>query len=220
VPVAETREALRRNFTRWGCPQRLRVDNGIPWGTPGGLPSELSLWAVGLGVPMHWNDPYSPEENGVVESTQGTSQRWVDPSNCANFAELCLRTQQEDQVQREHYPSINGLSRRQAYPALLHSGRGYNRLWEEQVWDVQEALRFLGRYRVRRKVSGRGQVSVYHRLIRASAERAGEWVYVQMDAQTVEWVISDVAGQPLWRRPAPQFTAEAIRALDVAREWR
>jgi hypothetical protein len=72
VPVAQAREALRDGFARWGCPQRLRVDNGIPWGTPGGLPSELSLWSAGLGVPMHGDDPYRPQQNGVVESTQGT----------------------------------------------------------------------------------------------------------------------------------------------------
>jgi hypothetical protein len=81
-------------------------------------------------------------------------------------------------------------------------------------------LRFLGRYRVRRKVSRRGQVSLYHRLIQVSAQRGGSWVYVQMDPQTVEWVISDVERKEIRRWPAKQFTAEAIMALDVAAPWR
>jgi hypothetical protein len=217
VPVIQVREAQRRCFARWGCPQRERVDNGIPWGTPGGLPSELSLWMAGLGVLMHWNDPYRPQQNGVVESTQGTSQRWVDPASCGDIEELRRRIEHEDYIQRERYPAINGMSRRLAYPGLLHSGRGYCLGWERQVWDLNESLRFLGRYRVRRKVSKRGQVSLYHRLVQVGADCGGAWVYVQMAPQTLEWVISDVEGKELRRRPAPQFTAEAIVALNVAR---
>lgn len=109
------------------------------------------------------------------------------------------------------------MSRREAYPELLHSGRGYCLGWEKQVWDLGQALRFLGRYKVRRLVSKRGQVSVYHRLIQVGAEYGESWVYVQMDPQRVEWVISDVQGKEIRRRPAPQFTAEAIISLNVAR---
>jgi hypothetical protein len=197
-----------------------RVDNGIPWGTPGGLPSGLSLWTAGLGVLMHWNDPYRPQQNGVVERSQGTSQRWVDPGSCANIEDLRQRVAREDWIQRESYPAIDGLSRRLAYPGLCHSGRGYCLGWERQVWDLKEALRFLGRYRVRRKVSTRGQVSLYHRLIQVSAEHGGGWVYVALDPETVEWVVTDVQGQELRRRPAPEFTAEALLTLSVAKPWR
>ena len=49
------------------------------------------------------------------------------------------------------------------------------------------------------------------------ADYGGAWVYVQMAPETLEWVISDVEGKELRRRPAPQFTAEAIVALNVAR---
>jgi hypothetical protein len=217
VPDTQAQQAIRGCFQRWGCPQAMRVDNGIPWGTSSGLPSELSLWLAGLGVAMHWNDPYCPEQNGVAESTQRVSQRWVWPSGCAELPEVRRKLQREDWVQRALYPVVAGLSRRQAYPALLHSGRGYSRGWEEAVWDPGQALRFLGRYRVRRKVSCRGQVSVYHRLIEVGRERAGAWVYVGMDAEAVEWVIWEVDGKEVRRRPAPQFTAEALSHLAVAR---
>jgi hypothetical protein len=217
VPVAQVQQTLRQAFGRWGCPEALRVDNGIPWGIPGGLPSSLSLWTAGLGVLMHWNDPHRPQQNGVVESTQGTSQRWVEPATCANPEELRRRLWHEDWIQREQYPAINGQSRREAYPGLLHSGRGYSRPWEALVWELPGALRFLGRYRVRRKVSCNAQVSLYHRLIHVGPQHNGEWVYVQLDPETVQWVISDVQGQELRRRPAASFTPEAILNLAVAR---
>jgi hypothetical protein len=215
VGVAQVQQAARRVFSRWGCPEKIRVDNGIPWAIPagGGLPSELSLWLAGLGIWMHWNDAYKPEQNGVVESTQGTSQRWIEPANCANVLALCQRAQQEDENQRERYPAINGMSRRAAYPGLLHSGRGYCRGWEELVWDGKEALRFLARFRVRRKVSKRGQVSLYHRLIQVSAEQGGSWVYVQMEPESAHWVIYDAQGEELRRRPAEPFSAEALMNL-------
>jgi len=69
-------------------------------------------------------------------------------------------------------------------------------------------------------VSKRGQVSLYHRLVQVSAEHGESWVYVGMDAEAVEWVLYDVEGKELRRRPAPQFTAEAIINLDVAKPWR
>lgn len=195
----------------------MRLDNGIPWGNSSGLPSELSLWLAGLGVLVHWNDPYQPQQNGVVESTQGTSQRWVEPAKCADIEELRRGLAREDRNYSERYPALDGLSRRQAYPALAHSGRGYTLGWEKQVWELSEALQFLARVRVRRRVSTRGQVSLYHRLVQVGADYGGSWVYVQMDPQSVEWVISAVHGKELRRRPAPQFTAEAIISLNVAR---
>jgi hypothetical protein len=222
VPNRETQEALRRCYRRWGCPGGLRVDNGKPWGSRGGLPSAISLWSAGLGVRMHRNDPYCPQQNGVVESSQGVSQRWAEPGRCADFAELCRRVREEDTVQREQYPAINGMSRWRAYPGLLHSGRGYTRSWEEALWDLTEALNFLGQFRLPRKINGVGQVSVYHRLIQAvphsQAGRgyAGRWVYVRVDPQTVEWVVSDLDGQELRRQPARHFSREAICNLEVS----
>jgi transposase InsO family protein len=223
VPNRQVQDAIRRGYQRYGCPGALRVDNGHPWGTTrGGLPSAVSLWSAGLGVGMHWNDPYCPQQNGVVESTQGVSQRWAEPTRCANFAQLCRRVQEEDVVQRQRYPAINGMSRWQAYPGLIHSGRGYSRSWEEVVWDLGEALHFLGRFRVRRKVSGVGQVSVYRRLIQAVPRSQAEqgyaevWVYVGVDPQTVQWVVSDVDGHELHRQPARLFSRQAIVNLELS----
>jgi hypothetical protein len=217
VPARQAREALRRAFGRWGCPGALRTDNGVPWGAAGGLPSGLALWAAGLGVPVLRNPPRRPQRNGVVERSQGTSRRWAEPGSCADIAELRLRLEEEDRVQREVYPAVGGLSRLEAYPSLRRSGRGYCRGWEEMVWDAGEALRWLGRHRVRRKVSARGQVSLYHRAVEVGRAHGGCAVDVHLDAEAVEWVIEDTEGRELRRRPAPRLTPEAVMALEVAR---
>jgi hypothetical protein len=210
VPETQARQTVRRCFGLYGCPQAFRVDNGAPWGVPGGLPSDMSLWLAGLGVGMHWNDPYHPQQNGVVESTQRVSQRWVWPARCADLEEARRRLAREDWVQREEYPAIGTKSRREAFPLLLHSGRGYCETWERAVWAPQAAVELLGRYRLLRKVSVRGQVSMYHRLIEVGRDRVGTWVYANLDPRTAEWVISDVEGREVRRRPAPRFSPEAI----------
>jgi hypothetical protein len=217
VPAAEVQAALRRVFCCRGCPGALRTDNGGPWGAAGGLPSALALWSAGLGVPIWRNPPYRPWRNGVVERSQGTSKRWVAPEGCADLAELRSRLAEEDRVQREVYPAVDGRSRAEAYPMLRRSGRGYCPGWEEQVWDLGAALGWLARHRVRRKVSQRGQVSLYHGRAEVGRDRGGQWVYVQLDAAAVEWVISDPHGREVRRRPAPQLTREAVQGLAIAR---
>jgi len=216
LPAAQTQRSLQEAFGQWGRPGTVRVDNGIPWGKPGGLPSAVSLWLAGLGVRMWWNEAYRPQQNGVVENTQGVSPRWAAPPRCANLEELHKRVQREDQVRRNEYPAIQGQSRREAYPGLCHSGRAYVKGCEGWLWELDQALQLLGETTVRRKVSKRGQVSAYHRLIQGGAEYGGQVMRLRLDAASREWVIGGEKGNEIRRRPANELTSEAIQNLKVA----
>src|SRR5438270_9705539 len=103
VPPRAVREPLRRAFARWGQPRQLRVDNGVPWGSWGDFPTDLSLWLIGLGVAVHWNNPRSPQENGVVERSQGTSNRWCEPWRSESLEDLQERLDRIDGLYRETY---------------------------------------------------------------------------------------------------------------------
>ena len=83
--------ALRDAFSRWGRPERFRVDNGTPWGSAGDWPTDLALWLIGLGIGMVWNPPRRPQDNGVIERSQGTGKRWGEPATCADARELQRR---------------------------------------------------------------------------------------------------------------------------------
>jgi transposase InsO family protein len=111
-------QALRLIFSRWGLPRSFRVDNGPPWGSSSDWPTELALWLIGLGVAMRWNPPRRPQDNGVIERSQGTGKRWAEPGSCHDVQELQERIDEMDRIQREVYPSIQGQSRRQAFPKL------------------------------------------------------------------------------------------------------
>jgi hypothetical protein len=99
---------------------------------------------------------------------------------------------------------------------LCNSGRGHARGCEALLWDLKGALGLLARYRVRRKVSKRGQVSAYHRRIEAGRQHGGCWVYVGLDAQTAEWVLSDAQGAEIRRRPAPELTEQTLMGLALS----
>src|SRR4051812_45780280 len=60
-------EALREAFTRWGRPERLRVDNGAPWGSRGDLPTDRVCWRAGLGGAGTDNPPRRPQAHGVQD---------------------------------------------------------------------------------------------------------------------------------------------------------
>jgi transposase InsO family protein len=88
VEDALVQQHLRAAFARWGLPGRARFDNGKPWGSTGDWPTVLALWLIGLGIDITWNRPRRPQENGVVERSQGTGKRWAEPGSCDSVAQL------------------------------------------------------------------------------------------------------------------------------------
>ena len=48
-------------------------------GRKGTCPPGLELWLAGLGVEVRANPPRRPQDNGVVERSQGTGKRWAEP---------------------------------------------------------------------------------------------------------------------------------------------
>jgi hypothetical protein len=207
---------LRQAFARWGRPLQLKVDNGHPWGATGGLPTVLELWAAGLGVGLIRNPPRRPQKNGVVERSQGTAKCWAEPSQCVSVEQLQQRINEEDWLQREAYAEDEGASRRQKYPALLHSGRGYACSGERAFWDLERVVQLLAGVEVVRKVSPKGKVSLYDRSYQVGTAYGGQMVRVGLDPQTREWVIRRSDAEELRRHPAVELDAERIMALRIS----
>lgn len=66
--VEETRREFMRIFRKYGLPERIRCDNGTPFGGggPTGL-TRLSAWWVKLGIEVEFITPGRPCENGAHE---------------------------------------------------------------------------------------------------------------------------------------------------------
>jgi hypothetical protein len=179
------------------------------------LPSELALWLIGLGVEVLWNDARRPQQNGVVERSQGTGKRWGEPGTCASAAELQSRINIMDNIQRDEYPSILGQSRREAFPGLVHSGRSYREEDEPSMWSLASALNHLSGYTVVRQVANNGSISLGNRSRYVNAKLKGKHALVTLDPVAVEWVIADKDGVCHNRIKADELTAERIIGLDV-----
>lgn len=219
VPAQQVQQALREIFTHWGKPASLRVDNGPPWGNRQHLPSALTLWLFGLGVDVIHNRPYRPEDNSQVERTHGTVKRWVEPTDCQNLSDLESRLNQAAFLHRERYPSCDGLTRLQAYPALKHpAGSSYAPATEAQLWQFERACEHLAQYCWPRKVSKIGQISLYNRNYSVGRPYSGQMVCVHFDASTRDWMVEDVHGQLLCRRHFEHFTAEAVQTMTMTRK--
>lgn len=216
VPPAEVRDQLRRAFARWGLPGRFRVDNGTPWGSKGDWPTELALWLIGLGVGMAWNTPSRPQENGVVERSQGTAGRWCEPWTCESAGELESRLERMDRLHREVYPYRDRQSRAAFHPGLAHSGQPYTPESEARLWDWGRIAAHLSGYVAVRRVNRHGMVSIYNRGHYVGKLHQGREVYVTFDPESNEWVFSDASGRELRHKRADEISPERVMALDVA----
>lgn len=66
--LAVTRPRFERAFAEYGLPDRIRSDNGPPFGGPGlGRLSTLAVWWIRLGIVPERIDPGHPEQNGSHE---------------------------------------------------------------------------------------------------------------------------------------------------------
>jgi hypothetical protein len=217
VPPTAVQRQLRQAFQRWGRPLRFRVDNGIPWGSAGDLPTDLALWLIGLGVEVVWNPARRPQHNGVVERSQGTAKRWAEPHTCATVKELQQRLESMDRIQREEYPSLEGRRRYAVFPQLTHSGREYGAAWERKHWDLEKVSAHVAEYTVPRRVDQKGFVSLYNRNYYVGEKYRGRIVYGMLDPEAREWIFADDKGQQLRCRPAEQMTRERIVSLNVTK---
>lgn len=207
--------SLRQLFKRWGLPQRLRVDNGPPWGSAGRIPSELALWLTGLGIGMVWNHPHRPEENGKVERSHGTMKRWVEPKQCANLAVLQQRLDWANELQRNHYPYERGQPRGMAYPRLSEGGRSYCSTAED--WQLARVDALLAQGLWQRRVDGDGKLKIYSRNYYVGRAHARQAVCLRFEAASRQWQVYDAEGTCLKSMPVKAFSAEAITTLNLVK---
>lgn len=206
---------MRATFVQWGLPQRIRVDNGHPWGSASDLPRDLALWWIGLGIGVTWNHPRCPQQNGKVERDQGVTQGWVEAWTCADHEQLRARLAWASRVQREEYPAVGGRSRVEAYPGLLLRDRPYQREEEPRLWDEHRVYTYLAQGVWRRRADRVGQIWIYNRGYIVGRKYRGQEIDVRLDPHRLEWVSLDLRGEELRRFPAEQLMRERIIGLTI-----
>ena len=208
---------FRRVFARWGRPDRVRVDNGYPWGSPRDLPTELALWLIGLGVEPIWNPPAQPTSNPKVERCHGLAQQWGEPQTCTSLSQWARVLAQVCRIQREEYPALRGRTRLEAFPHLATPRREYRVGREGALWDLARVDSFLARGNWHRRADRNGVISLYSYNRAVGRGFANQDLGVQFDRLSRCWLVSDPRGSVIKQLPAPELTRERIMSLTVSR---
>jgi hypothetical protein len=208
---------FRRAFARWGLPDRVRVDNGYPWGTPRDLPSESALWWIGLAIDPIWNPAGRPTCDPRVERCNGLTQQWGELHTCTDCAQAAAALAEVGRIQREEYPAIRGRTRLEAFPQLGTPRRAYRRADEEAMWDLSRVDAFLARGCWRRQADSNGALSIYGHGRSVGRCWARQEMVVRFEASSRCWLVSSPKGEQVKRVPAKELTRERILALAVSR---
>jgi hypothetical protein len=138
---ALTKPVLEAAFREFGLPDRIRTDNGAPFGSNGesGL-TALSVWWIKLGIVPERIQPGQPQQNGRHERMHRTLKR-----ETATPPASTPRTQQErfDRFRREYNETRPHEALGQKPPAQFyrHSQRPYPRRLPEIEYPKEWLVR-------------------------------------------------------------------------------
>jgi len=215
-PLA-VKQALQQTMAQWGRPERIRMDNGMPWGTQRAVPSALALWLVGLAILPIYGRPGCSTDNAVVERSHGVLAQWVEPSTCPHFAACAARLAWAVETQRARYRVQAGQTRCQAYPSLYTNPRRYDGQQERTAWDLRRVTAYLSQFSFQRKVEKCGQITLFANPYGVGRAYRRQSVAVQLDATTQTWVIQDDAGTEIRRHPAQELSYAQISQLQLGK---
>lgn len=144
-----TKPVLDAALREYGLPERLRTDNGAPFGSNGesGL-TKLAVWCIRLGIVPEYIQPGCPQQNGRHERMHRTLKQ-----ETASPAARNQREQQErfDRFRREYNEQRPHQALGQKPPATCYQASP--RQYPERIREVE----YAGDWQVRR-VSPAGQM--------------------------------------------------------------
>ena len=180
--------ALRRAFTRWGLPKRIRTDRDRVIVAEGDylFPMPFTLWLVGLGIEHELIRRVI--ENGCVERAHQTWEGRLD--GYGPFEEL-----EEWQIISDYelwrmnaiLPSRGRNCRRRpplmVYPEARIPLRWYRPQDELAIFDIQRVHHYLTNGKWLRHTSSKGQFSLNDQKFNVGVQYKRRWVQVTYDLE-------------------------------------
>lgn len=195
-------------------PKTIRLDNGQPFAvTDRSSVPILSLWLIGLGINIHYNRPYTPQENAKVERNQGTTAKWSDYSKCLNYQQLQKALDDACTIQREKYPLVrfNHKTRKELFPALYSNSNVY----KPEMFSMENVLKVIAKGTYVRRVSKNNQISFYGIQPSISKGYAHQDVIINLDAHKNHWIVFSNNGNIITEIQNSIITYENIMNLAI-----
>lgn len=201
----------------WGRPERIRMDNGSPWGTHSPLPSALGLWLVGLGITPVYGRPARSTDNAIVERNHGVLAHWVEAHTCPDFATCQQRLQWAVVTQRERYRLPHHYTRAHAFPDLYTRPRPYQSEHDAALWCLQRVLNYLADFTFQRKVELNGVITLFANPYSVGKQFARQTLQVKFDPRSRTWGFFDDYAREVCRLPHKEFSYDQITHFRLAK---
>ena len=166
-----------------------------------------------IGIKVIWNRPATPQDNAVVERSQGVMGNWTEFAKSKNRFELQLRLWKEAEFHNFHFPirRKGNKTRVELFPNLLHTGKD----WNPDSFKLNRVLIFLAKGEWQRKVSALGQISIYGQRLSVGISYKHQKVSIKLNPRKNRWNIFEDKGELIKTYPTP-FSVESIWMLDFS----
>lgn len=193
IPLPTATAVIIAAFRRWGQPQQIKIDNGPPLAHPGrDTPTIFALWCIGLGINIRRNKAARPQENGMVECSQGIMKRWSNVKKQPTIRSLQKRLDHESEFQRNHFRiSAKGAkTRKEIYPELYQN----QDLFSLSNFKMSRVDDYLSNQVWPRLVKKNGEIKMFSHGIYIAKRLAAQTIFVTFDPQKRCWVGRDQKG--------------------------
>ena len=181
----DTKKVFLKIFKKYGLPERIRTDNGIPFASSAlGRLSQLSIWWIRLGIYPELIEPASPQQNGRHERMHRTLKAETTRPSASNIAKQQKRF---DKFRKEYNTERPHEALNQDTPASKY---------RRSLRDIPSKLvkiEYPGHYEVR-LVSKNGGIRWNHVRVPVSHILGGEYIGLE----EIDDSIWEVYYGPVW----------------------
>ena len=149
--------ALRLAFYQYGLPKRVQSDHGSNFyesKSQSPFPTLLHLWLLGLGVDLEWSRMYRPTDQAKVERTHQTLHDQIKQATDFKSWQDFKRTLDERRHRLNSHIVCDTLGKPPlvAFAEAKHSGRFFNPLTEQLLFDNKRIKNYLNNREWFRKI--------------------------------------------------------------------
>lgn len=216
--VADYQLALRLAWSEFGMNRCLQVDHESIYYDNTHLspfPTKMHLWLKGMGLKMILTPKGKPYRQGAAERCHQTLDRQIcHHHGCVDYGDFLLRCQVRRKAVNEYLPCrmLNNKAPLQVYSEAKHSGRTYRIEIEEELFDEQLVINYLGSCTGwQRKIDANQCLQLGGQRYYLSKSVIGQEVEITVDKSTRLIIFSiPHSQQTQWRLPIKGCTFESL----------